>query len=151
VPSQSPQKITWAIPSDHKAARKVQKAILTRIRGARFDGHSIFAINLALEEAMINAIKHGNKFDKDRRVHIGFALSPRQAEITVEDEGEGFNRKSVPDPTLPENLCKSSGRGILLIEAYMDRVQYTHGGRRLRMIKRNETARPAKTRRRAEA
>jgi len=131
-------KLDWAIASDYGAARKVQKTIMQSVRAARFDEHSVFAINLSLEEAMINAIKHGNGLDKELKVQVECTVSPKQVEIVIEDQGKGFSRKDVPDPTLAENLCKTCGRGILLIEAYMDQVQYSRGGRRVRMIKKNE-------------
>ncbi len=95
------------------------------------------ALNLALDEALINAIKHGNKCDPRKNVHVEASITPEEAEIIVEDEGEGFDRRCVPDPTAPENLHRLHGRGILLMEAYMNQIEYTHGGRRVRMVLRN--------------
>ncbi len=126
------------IPSDFAASREVQLRILQDVERRGFNEQTRFAIKLALEEAMINAIKHGNRFDPGKKVHIEATVTPDEARIIVEDEGPGFDRSSVPNPTLRENVEKCSGRGILLIEAYMNRVQWSHGGRRLRMIKRNE-------------
>jgi serine/threonine-protein kinase RsbW len=125
------------IPSDFAAGRDVQKRILDDVKRHGFDGQSHFAIQLALEEALINAIKHGNRFDPAKRVHIEARITPQRAEIIVEDQGPGFDRASVPDPTAEENLSKCSGRGILLIEAYMHEVQWSKKGRRLRMVRRN--------------
>ena len=90
-----------------------------------------------MEEALVNAIKHGNKLDPDKRVMIDATISPNEAEISIEDEGPGFDRGSVPDPLAEENLEKPSGRGILLIESYMSQVKWDHGGRRVRMVKKN--------------
>ncbi|MGH7176524.1 MAG: ATP-binding protein [Tepidisphaeraceae bacterium] len=126
------------IPSDYAAARDVQKRILDDVRGHNFSQDCVFAIQLALEEALINAIKHGNKLDPSKHVHVEAAISPDQAEIIIEDEGPGFQRSNVPDPTLEQNLEKCSGRGILLIEAYMNSVTWSNQGRRVRMIKKNE-------------
>ena len=64
-------------------------------------------------------------------------MTKKRAEITIQDEGPGFKRSGIPDPTLAENLHKCSGRGIHLIEAYMDEVQWSRGGRRLKMVKEN--------------
>jgi serine/threonine-protein kinase RsbW len=100
-----------------------------------FAGHPLFSIKLALEEALINAIKHGNRKDPQKKVFVAANISARRAEITIEDEGAGFDRCSVPDPTIEENLEKCSGRGILLMEAYMDRVKWDRGGRRVKVIK----------------
>ena len=92
----------------------------------------------ALEEALINAIKHGNKEDPKKQVKIQATITPEQAEFIIEDQGPGFNKDDVPDPTAIENLDKPSGRGILLIEAYMTEAQWTHNGRKLRMVRKNQ-------------
>lgn len=130
--------VKMVIPSDYHAGRDVQAAILKQVQAHRYFPHSEYAIRLALEEGLINAIKHGNRLDPGKRVHVEAHVTAEQAEIIIEDEGPGFERSVVPDPTLTENLEKCSGRGILLIEAYMDKVEWSQGGRRLRMIKRNE-------------
>jgi serine/threonine-protein kinase RsbW len=126
------------ISSDHGACKDVQKRILDEIERHGFDSHSIFAVKLATEEALINAVKHGNRQDPGKLVEIEWNATPEKIEIMIEDEGPGFDRREVPDPTLQENLEKCSGRGILLIEAYMDEVEYSNNGRRVRMIKYNE-------------
>ncbi len=131
--------LRFEIPSDFAAGRKVQKRILDNVARSGFDSHSAFAIRLALEEALVNAIKHGNKLDPKKKVHIEAKVTPKRAEIVVEDEGPGFCRTTVPDPTSDENVCKITGRGILLIEAFMNRVRWSHGGRRVRMVKQNES------------
>jgi serine/threonine-protein kinase RsbW len=132
--------IDVTIPSDYSAGRDVQKRILDEVEKHKFDTQSAFAIKLALEEAIINAIKHGNKLDSTKKVHIRARISPHQAEITIEDEGPGFHREQVPDPTADENLDKCSGRGILLMEAYMSCVEYSNQGRRIRLVKKNGDA-----------
>jgi serine/threonine-protein kinase RsbW len=132
--SNKPLKFT--IDSDFAQGRDVQGRILEDVeRIGGFDEHSVFAIKLALEEALINAIKHGNKMDPAKKVHIEANIKPHRAEIQIEDEGPGFDRSSVPDPTAEENLCKCSGRGILLMESYMTTVKWTNNGRRVQMIK----------------
>jgi serine/threonine-protein kinase RsbW len=129
--------VKFTIPSDFSAGREVQAKILDDVQRHGYDAESTFAIKLALEEVLINAIKHGNKFDPKKRVHVDCTITPQQAEITIEDEGAGFERCDVPDPTDDENLTKCSGRGILLIEAYMDEVKYSNRGRRVRLVKKN--------------
>jgi serine/threonine-protein kinase RsbW len=131
-----PLRIT--IPSDFAAGRDAQKQILDGVAAQGFTPQATFAIKLALEEALINAIKHGNKFDPAKKVHIKANISPRQFEIEIEDEGPGFDRSSVPDPCADENIQKCSGRGILLMEAYMNSVKWSKKGRRVKMIKKNE-------------
>lgn len=129
--------LRFTIPSDFAEGRTVQARIMDEVERNGFDEEAVFAIKLALEEALINAIKHGNKLDKNKVVHIQATVTPEQAEITIEDEGPGFNRASVPDPTSDENLERLHGRGILLMEAYMSSVEWSRGGRRIRMVRRN--------------
>jgi serine/threonine-protein kinase RsbW len=138
--------MVFVINSDLVAGRDVQRQILEQIEQNGFDGSNFFAINLALEEALVNAIKHGNRLDPSKKVHIQARINTKKVEITIEDEGPGFNRSSVPDPTIAENIEKCSGRGILLIESYMTSVTWDRGGRRLRMIKLNEPENPARKR-----
>ncbi|CAN5683228.1 hypothetical protein BH09PLA1_BH09PLA1_35330 [soil metagenome] len=126
------------IPSDLSAVREVQSRILDDVKRHGYGHESTFAIKLALEEVLINAIKHGNKFDQNKKVHVESNVTRDEAEIIIEDEGPGFERVEVPDPTLSENLTKCSGRGILLIEAYMTSVEYSNRGRRVRMVKKND-------------
>ena len=125
------------IPSDFGAGRDVQDRILADLQRHGFSTDSTFAIRIALEEAMVNAIKHGNGLDPAKKVHVQSRVTPKRAEITIEDEGPGFDRSSIPNPTDDDNIERPSGRGILLIEAYMDGVQWSRGGRRLRMVKDN--------------
>jgi len=127
--------LKFTIASDLDAKRQVQERIMQEVARCGYDADDTFAIKLALEEALMNAMKHGNKLDRSKKVHVQAKISRRRAEITVEDEGPGFDRRSVPDPTTEENLCKCSGRGILLIEAYMNKVIWSKHGRRVKMIK----------------
>src|SRR4051794_8144410 len=117
--------------------RDIQKQIMDAVEGNHYYPDNIFAIKISLEEALINAIKHGNKLDPKKKVHIEARVSPQETEIIIEDEGPGFMRCDVPDPTAEENLLKCSGRGILLMETYMDQVEFSDSGRRVKMIKRN--------------
>ena len=127
----------FIIESDLSQQREIQKRILDAVEDAGFTSDSVFAVKISLEEALINAIKHGNKLDPKKKVRIEASVSPGETEIIIEDQGPGFDRGCVPDPTSIENIEKCSGRGILLIEAYMDEVEWTNRGRRLRMMKRN--------------
>ena len=92
-------------------------------------------INLAVIEAGTNAIKHGNKENPIKRATIEFTLAEDKLEIVIEDEGEGFTRQEVADPLDPENLLKSSGRGLFLMEACMDSVTYENNGTIIKMVK----------------
>jgi serine/threonine-protein kinase RsbW len=137
--------LQFSIASEFAAGREVQKQILDAAERCGFDAQCVFAIKLAVEEALINAIKHGNQMDPAKHVRVEAKLTPERAEITIEDEGCGFDRKGIPDPTADENLERCSGRGILLMEAYMDRVRWSRGGRRVRMVKLNQCTETTET------
>lgn len=138
-------RVKMTIRSDYGDAREVQRLIREEVERAGFDDDSQFAIKLALEEALINAIKHGNKLDKLKKVQVEWQVTPAAVDISIEDEGPGFERTSVPDPTDETNLEKLTGRGILLIEAYMTRVEWSKGGRRLRLVRENHRHNGVKT------
>jgi serine/threonine-protein kinase RsbW len=97
-------------------------------------------VGVAVREAVVNAVKHGNKNDSAKKVVVEFTTSPNadpnEITIRVEDQGEGFDPETLADPLAPENLLKSSGRGIFLINGLMDDVQFADGGRELQMRKR---------------
>lgn len=110
-----------------------QADLLADLERYGFDEASCFAIRLALEEAMVNAFRHGNKSDPEKRVTIEWEASPERVILHVEDEGDGFDPESVPDPTAEENLEIPSGRGLMLIRAYMTEVEYSELGNRVSM------------------
>ncbi len=93
---------------------------------------------VALDEAFVNAVKHGNKYDAAKLVRITAEVSKQEAKFTIEDEGEGFDVKNIPDPLDPANLFKTSGRGVLFIYNIMDEVKYNDRGNRLTMVKRSQ-------------
>jgi len=92
-----------------------------------FDGDEVLNLGLAVREAAINAIKHGNGMDPRKKVQVVFEFDERALTIAVRDRGRGFDPDAVADPTLPENLLQTSGRGILLMKAFVDRIE-VHGG-----------------------
>ncbi|MEW6361027.1 MAG: ATP-binding protein [Acidobacteriota bacterium] len=97
------------------------------------------SIDLAVRESVANAVKHGNNLDESKSVDITLEITAAGFEMQVRDYGEGFDLAEVPDPTDPENLLKSSGRGILFMQAFMDIVEWTRhddGGTVVRMVKR---------------
>jgi serine/threonine-protein kinase RsbW len=136
--SKSNGTLSFEFPSNFDTGCDVQKQILAEVERQGFNSNSLFATRLALEEALVNAIKHGNKLDPKKRVIVEARVSPTKVEIEIEDQGPGFDRRSVPDPTSEENLCKCSGRGILLIEAYMNSVSWSNGGRRVKLVRFNQ-------------
>ena len=103
-----------------------------------FDEDATHYLSVALRESVVNAIKHGNRLDDKRRVHLVFTLSPKSLEVEVRDEGPGFDPGGVADPLAPENLLKADGRGIFFMRSFMDDVSYAFpqgGGTVVRMRK----------------
>src|SRR3954463_3041964 len=127
--------LRFEFASDFDKGCAVQQRILEEVKRHGFNANSIFATRLALEEALVNAIKHGNKLDPAKKVIVEAKVTRKRVQIEVEDQGPGFDRRRVPDPTADENLCKCSGRGILLMESYMTSVKWTKNGRRVQLIK----------------
>ena len=112
-------------------------AVITEILGQiALDEELSDQINLAVVEAGTNAIKHGNQEDPEKRAYVEFIIEPDLLTVIIQDEGPGFNREEVPDPMDPENLFKSSGRGLFLIESCMDEVTYEKSGTLVKMVKR---------------
>jgi serine/threonine-protein kinase RsbW len=96
-------------------------------------------IELAVHEAVINAITHGNKHAEDKQVDVKFVLEPEALTIYVRDRGEGFDPNQLPDPTDADNLLKPSGRGIFYMRTFMDEVEHSshpEGGSVVRLTKR---------------
>ena len=109
---------------------------------AAFDEDSVHWVGVAVRESVINAIKHGNREDRGKLVTIEFAFTPVDAPtelvVKVTDQGEGFEPGEVADPLAPENMLKSSGRGIFFMRSFMDDVQLQRapdGGMEVRMVK----------------
>jgi serine/threonine-protein kinase RsbW len=98
-----------------------------------------FGVDMAVREAVTNAVVHGNKLDDAKVVELKLTNTPEAFEISVHDQGTGFNPNNVPDPTKDENLLKTSGRGIFFMRNFMDEVEWSadpNGGTSVRMIKR---------------
>ena len=136
------EKIELELPSNLTLMNGVLEYLVDRV--ARLGLIKVEQSNLfvALDEAFVNAVKHGNRNDTTKLLRVTAELSAHEAIFTVEDEGKGFDVREIPDPRDSVNLFKSSGRGVLLIYNIMDEVEYSERGTRLRMVKRPEGLRP---------
>lgn len=124
------------IPSERGAGQRIIEQVLGQLQEHDWDSHDIFSVRLALEEAIVNAIKHGNRLDPRKQVHVQCKMSCDKLWIQITDEGPGFDPEAVPDPTDPANLEKPSGRGIMLMKNYMNDVEYNERGNVVTMEKR---------------
>jgi serine/threonine-protein kinase RsbW len=132
------EKIEFEIPSAISLMNSILEYLMRRVEKVGIINPENSNLFIALDEAFVNAVKHGNKFDAAKNVRITAEVSATEARFTVEDEGEGFDVNAIPDPLDPVNLFKTSGRGVLLIHNIMDEVRYNERGNRLEMVKRNE-------------
>jgi serine/threonine-protein kinase RsbW len=123
------------IPSETSQGREVQERIMGLLETRSYPDRDLFGVRLALEEAIVNAIKHGNGMDPSKEVRIDCSFDDDRVTIVIEDEGPGFDVTSVPDPTSEENLDKPGGRGIMLMRSFMSRVEYNDSGNRLLLEK----------------
>jgi anti-sigma regulatory factor (Ser/Thr protein kinase) len=139
LPYCSACEFNMTIPADPLAIPKVTDGVMQVLVNRQWSEERIMQIELALQEALANAIRHGCKGDASRKVQcIVNCESGGEVLIVVRDPGTGFDAKTVPDPLAGENVLKSSGRGIFLISQLMDEVAFGDGGRELRMKKKNE-------------
>ncbi len=130
---------TWqleqCIPSRTKAAGEIIDALLAQLEAEQWESHEVFGVHLAVEEALVNAIKHGNKDDPAKTVRILVQTSPDQLRVEIIDEGAGFDPSQVPDPTEASRLNLPHGRGLMLMQSYMTHVEYKGRGNELVMQK----------------
>ncbi len=123
---------TWRreidLPSERGVSRLVTDDLLEQLGIHGWSPSDIFAIHLAAEEAIVNAIVHGNKLDPAKKVRVSCEVSAGRVCIQIDDEGEGFDPAAVPDCTLEERLDVPSGRGVMLMRSFMTRIEYNAKG-----------------------
>lgn len=127
---------TCVIRSDQRETDIPKDAILRELERCRFEREDLFAVKLALEEALTNAVRHGNCCDESKKITVRYAVNEEKAVIIIRDEGKGFVPEEVPDPTAPDRVPLPSGRGIMLMRTYMDEVIYRDEGREVYFMKR---------------
>jgi serine/threonine-protein kinase RsbW len=123
-PPSEPDSIHLSLPSDVACVRPLHAFVQEVAAHGGMEGERANEFALAVEEALVNAIEHGNRGDRRKRVHVEIGCDPREIVVRVTDEGGGFRVEEVPDPTAPENLERTSGRGILFMRAFADGVAF---------------------------
>lgn len=129
----------FSIPSSIGAIDEAVQKIAVFAAEGGFGDAEIFAVDMASRESVANAVKHGNRLDESKPVDIELRQDDTGLTIEVRDHGAGFDTESLPDPTNPENLLKSSGRGVLFMRNFMDEVSWRPhpgGGTVVSMLKR---------------
>jgi serine/threonine-protein kinase RsbW len=127
------------LPSRIEAVNEAADAVARILGNLGADEQLLFAVDMAIREAVTNAVVHGNKQDEAKQVRVDIKSSEKEIEINVHDAGAGFNPTAVPDPTADENLLKTSGRGIFFMRTFVDEVHWFNppeGGTTVKMIKR---------------
>jgi len=125
-----------SLPSERGASRLVTEDLLEQLGAHGWDQADIFSIHLAAEEAIVNAIVHGNKLDPHKQVLVDCLVSPDMVRVEITDEGPGFDPAKLPDCTSEERLEVPSGRGVMLMRTFMTRIEYNEKGNRVLMEKR---------------
>lgn len=128
-----------SLPSRIDTIASAAAAVADFVGRSGVSDDAAFGIDLAVREAVTNAVIHGNRQDEDKTVDLTLKSSPDAVEISVHDQGPGFNPEAVPDPTAQENILKASGRGIFFMRSFMDEVDWLirpGGGTTVRMLKR---------------
>lgn len=127
-------KKSLVLQSNLEELTQLDHFLATLFEELQLDNEDQERIRLGMHEGVSNAIRHGNRFDPDKKVKICMLHLGTQIEFEIIDQGEGFEEEQVDDPLDPMNLLKDSGRGIFLMRSYADEVVYEQGGRCLRLI-----------------
>jgi serine/threonine-protein kinase RsbW len=138
MPALTEEMIELQFPSRIEAIQRAASAAAEFVNRLGVGEDAAYGVDMAVREAVTNAVLHGNRQDETKTVEVSFRSSPEAIEITVRDRGEGFDTGSVPDPTDPENLLKTNGRGMLFMRTFMDEVRWSRhpeGGTVVRMLK----------------
>ena len=133
-PTPSPDSAVLVIPNVREDIERAEEMLLAAMARHGYPDAARFAVRLALEESLVNAFRHGHKrLPADAPAKVEFAVTRDTVELAIEDQGPGFKPEDVPDPTLDENIERPTGRGLLLMRAYMARVEYVGRGNRVEM------------------
>lgn len=120
----APQRVSYRMESTLESVNKAEEMAEKTAAQAGIDEDTRSGVSMAVREAMINAVLHGNNYDPNKRVNLTLEHDGKELKVTIIDEGHGFVPEEVPDPLAPENLLKDSGRGIFLMRAFMDEVRF---------------------------
>ncbi len=132
------EKLQTTLESTLESVDQAEELVMREAAKAGFDEDDQHQIGMAVRECAVNAVVHGNRYNKNKKVHLDIETSSTGVVVMIGDEGEGFDINSIADPLAPENLLKQSGRGLLLIRAFMDEFDMhprAGGGTEVRLVK----------------
>ena len=124
------------LPSDLEAGHAVIDQLISALEGAGWVGRDVFHVQMAMEEAVVNAIEHGNRREVAKQVHVLFLVYQDRVEMTITDQGDGFDHRTVADPTEEDRIDQPRGRGVMLIRELMSEARYNDKGNSVWMLKR---------------
>lgn len=130
-------RVSFTLDSSLDSVNKIEQTAELCAQRAGFDEDTIPHIAMAVREAAVNAVLHGNSYDPNKHITASFETTPESLIIRITDQGPGLDPDTLPDPLAPENILRGSGRGIFLIKAFMDEVHFRqlHPGTELTLIK----------------
>lgn len=123
------------LPSDPDNCSQIISVLLDQLESFQWNNRDTFGIHMAMEEAVLNAIRHGNQCDPEKLVRVEMEISHERFYSRITDQGDGFDPAAIPDPTLEENLEKTSGRGVMLMNSFVDKVVYNDVGNSVELKK----------------
>jgi serine/threonine-protein kinase RsbW len=131
------QRVSYTLDSTLETVDSAEQAATRIATDNGFDEDEVMQIAMAVREAAVNAVLHGNAYDPGKKVTLDFERTGRDLVITIRDQGAGLDPDKIPDPLAPENLLKTSGRGIFLIRSFMDEVQIhpSQTGTEIKLVK----------------
>jgi serine/threonine-protein kinase RsbW len=130
-----PMQRSWDIPSTLPVVRDLVEEVAQVLEKARWSAKAVFAVRMGLDEAVANAVKHGNRGDETKRVRVDMVLCKDRVEFKVRDQGDGFNPDILPDPTSTTCIERTHGRGVMLMQVYMNEVHYNGQGNEVSMLR----------------
>ncbi len=136
--SETPTNYSMIVESKPSEVVRVCEEVMAKLKENGFGKDDLFAVHLTLEEAFLNAVKHGNKCDPSKKVIVEYSVNKEKLEITITDQGPGFKPDNVDDPRFGEALFRPGGRGLLLMNSYMDMVKYNEQGNSVHMVRYKE-------------
>ncbi|HKS73984.1 MAG TPA: ATP-binding protein [Terriglobales bacterium] len=130
-------RVSYTMDSTLETVDSAEQAANRIATEAGFDDEEVMRISMAVREAAVNAVLHGNAYDPGKKVKVDFVRTNKELVITIRDQGKGLDLNKIPDPLAPENLLKTSGRGIFLIRSFMDEVEISPSqtGTEIKLIK----------------